>query len=264
MASLEQQLADLREQAASQYQVAKHTDGPAYEKQMTRYQVLKRQADVLEKRIEDEAKAYKKDLQLIHIAKHDMKWDDKTYRAILMRVGKKDSSKELSATARRRVLDEFKRLGWRPKRKGKRFSPKSQGQPADVARAMWITMHQIGIVDDPSEDALDKFCRRSVRIDERGNRLPEGVTFGGLRMLNRATNTQQNALLNALRGWVKRVIKQRMNNDIATIISRQHRTGETTVDAMVALLNAGKIRYWPEFLLHFGLEHQDGWKQSEE
>ena len=58
-----------------------------------------------------------KDMQLIHIAKKDLTMDDDTYRALLLRVTGKSSSKELDDSERDALLKEFKRLGFKVKPK---------------------------------------------------------------------------------------------------------------------------------------------------
>lgn len=201
------------------------------------------------------------ELAQIHIAKKDLGLDDDTYRSILLRIGGHTSSAKLDLSGRHKAIEEFKRLGWKPKRKCKRWSRKSQKAPADVAAAMWITLHRVGIVKDPSENALDKYCRRMIKIDHKGNRYPDGVTFGGLRMLDNASWQQQNALINALRGWIKRVIKAQLNNDIAAIITHQKSTGKETKAAALYLLDNGKIRYWHEFDEWLDITQQDHWKK---
>ena len=59
----------------------------------------------------------KRDLVLIHVAKRQLQLDDATYRALLRRVAGVDSAAKASATGRARILAEFERLGWTPRRK---------------------------------------------------------------------------------------------------------------------------------------------------
>ncbi len=58
------------------------------------------------------------DLAKIHIAKKALALDDHTYRSLISRVtkGKKTSAGKLDYQERSMVLEEFKRLGWKPKR----------------------------------------------------------------------------------------------------------------------------------------------------
>ena len=58
-----------------------------------------------------------RDLAKIHLARKQLGMDEETYRALLRRVAGVDSAAKASATGRARILAEFERLGWRPKRK---------------------------------------------------------------------------------------------------------------------------------------------------
>ena len=56
-----------------------------------------------------------RDLKLIHAAARQMGWDEDLYRAMLARITGQTSAATLSARQRKKVLDEFARLGWNPK-----------------------------------------------------------------------------------------------------------------------------------------------------
>jgi phage gp16-like protein len=55
----------------------------------------------------------------IHIARQQLGLDDEAYRAVLARITGQRSSKDLNATQAGRLLQEFERLGWKPKPGGK-------------------------------------------------------------------------------------------------------------------------------------------------
>jgi phage gp16-like protein len=57
------------------------------------------------------------DTKKIHIAKKDLAMDDATYRALLLRVTGKTSSKDCSPRERQLLLEEFARLGFKVKAK---------------------------------------------------------------------------------------------------------------------------------------------------
>ena len=63
-------------------------------------------------------------LSKIHIAKQQLGMDDDIYRGLLARVAGVRSSKELSTRQASAVLNEFERLGWKPKP-----SSKAKGKP---------------------------------------------------------------------------------------------------------------------------------------
>lgn len=51
----------------------------------------------------------------IHIAKKDLAMDDATYRDVLVRVTGKDSCKKMSLDELKAVIEDLKRLGFKPK-----------------------------------------------------------------------------------------------------------------------------------------------------
>lgn len=83
-------------------------------------------------------------LSKIHIAKKDLGLDDDTYRAMLMRITGKTSSKDLNPLQTANVLRELERLGWQPKRGAAKPKPaadraklvgKIEAQLADAGRS---------------------------------------------------------------------------------------------------------------------------------
>ncbi len=63
----------------------------------------------------------------IHIARQQLGLDDDAYRAVLARITGQRSSKDLNANQAGRLLQEFERLGWKP-----RPARKAQGKPHNV------------------------------------------------------------------------------------------------------------------------------------
>ncbi|MFZ6675400.1 gp16 family protein [Undibacterium sp. Xuan67W] len=53
----------------------------------------------------------------IHIAKKELALEDDAYRALLLQVTGKTSSKDLTWQGRKALLDHFKKIGWKPKGK---------------------------------------------------------------------------------------------------------------------------------------------------
>lgn len=73
-----------------------------------------------------------RDLKLIHAAVRQMAWDENTYRAILERVTGKTSAADLTARQRQAVLDDFARLGWKPKKAKSRRDPHPSPAPEEL------------------------------------------------------------------------------------------------------------------------------------
>ncbi len=78
----------------------------------------------------------RRDLAKIHLGAAQLGMDEADYRAMLLRVTGQDSSANLDAGQRRAVLDELRRLGWRPRARG-RTTPSGDRQPlAEKIQAM--------------------------------------------------------------------------------------------------------------------------------
>lgn len=77
-------------------------------------------------------------LAKIHIAKKELALQEAEYRALLQRVGRVASAKDLSETAAIAVIAEFKRLGWQP-----RESTRPPAERADIRKiyALWGALH---------------------------------------------------------------------------------------------------------------------------
>ncbi|WEK38661.1 MAG: regulatory protein GemA [Candidatus Brevundimonas colombiensis] len=108
----------------------------------------------------------------VKIAAKELGLDDDTYRAMLARITGQSSAAHCSEAQLARVLDEMKAKGWKPRIvQGGRKGPRSKVQPAQSrmakkARAMWISLHQLGAVRDPRESALEAFGRRQLGVDK--------------------------------------------------------------------------------------------------
>lgn len=108
----------------------------------------------------------------IHIAKKDLGLSDDDYRAILVEVTGKRSSADLSFLELGKVLDRFKTRGWTPTVKAASDMPaarqrsRSADHPsAKKARALWISLGQLGVVRNPSEPALEAMAARQLGIE---------------------------------------------------------------------------------------------------
>ncbi|UTH73524.1 gp16 family protein [Chromobacterium sp. IIBBL 290-4] len=107
-------------------------------------------------------------IRLIHVAKRELALEDDSYRAILQRIGKKASAADLTVPELNQVLEYLKRSG---------FKVRSKAQPATQARslaqdeqhkkirALWLFLHQIGVVKNPAESALAAYVKRITGRD---------------------------------------------------------------------------------------------------
>ncbi|OPH34994.1 gp16 family protein [Moraxella equi] len=101
----------------------------------------------------------KKLIQLIHIGKAKLHLDDETYRDILAYTTGKSSTKDMSLTELNVVLTELKNKGFtttipRIKRPN---DPQSR-----LIRHLWLSLHDLGAVKDPSETALNTYIQHQA------------------------------------------------------------------------------------------------------
>lgn len=110
-------------------------------------------------------------LAKLHIARKELALDEAAYRLMLERVTGHVSAADCTDAQLAAVLDELKAKGWTPRVvAGGRTAPAPRQRRADhpvarKARALWISLHQLGAIDDPSERALEAFARRQLGVD---------------------------------------------------------------------------------------------------
>lgn len=124
----------------------------------------------------------------VQIARRDLGLAEDDYRSILERLTGRTSSAACSDAELGRVLDEFKAKGWKPKvvaggrKAGKPESRKARpAAPADhpaakKARALWLSLWNLGEIRDPSEAALEAFARRQLKV-ERLQWADQGLVY---------------------------------------------------------------------------------------
>jgi phage gp16-like protein len=130
-------------------------------------------------------------LAAVHIARKDLALDTDSYRAILRRLTGLDSAGLMTIEQLGTVLDEFRRLGWRPKHHAKRAGSRrlARGGVASKIRALWLSLYHLGAVRDPSEEALAHFIAETT----------------GTEAMQWLDNAAADTVIKALRGWCGRV-----------------------------------------------------------
>ena len=191
-------------------------------------------------------------LAQIHIAKKQLGMDDDTYRQTLASVtgrnGKpgKDSCSKMDIGELYQVINHLQKCGFKAKRpRKKQFSPKAQGQLIDVMRAVWIEMHQVGIVEDGSEQALTQWAKR------QSTRLNGGVGVASLEWLER-DQKMATQILESLKQWRGRIYRQWQGEDFAQA-KLLIETGLNPSVAIKRLLDQHRIMYWAKFA-EYGVE----------
>lgn len=103
----------------------------------------------------------------VKIACKELAIEDGDYRTMLQRLTGRTSATECTDAQLGLVLDELKAKGWKPRvaAKSKRPASPAAHPLARKARALWISLHQLGEVRNPSEAALEAFAKRQLGVD---------------------------------------------------------------------------------------------------
>lgn len=183
-------------------------------------------------------------LAKVHLAGKELGLDDEARRDVLERVTGHRSSSACTDAQLDAVLTEFKRLGWKPKTAASNPSARTGAARAPAAhpvarkaRALWISLHQLGAVRDPGERALEAFGRRQLGVDKlqwadqsQGYRLIEALKA----MAERAGWSQDLALVKPERQvWsLKARLVQRQAEVLERPAIRLHTASEADLDRL--------------------------------
>jgi len=104
-------------------------------------------------------------LAKVHLAKKQLGLSDDDYRAVLMRVAGAMSAADLDERGLAAVIAEFSAKGFTAKARFPGQSRAADHPSARKARALWISLHQLGEIKNPSEPALEAFAARQMRVE---------------------------------------------------------------------------------------------------
>lgn len=133
----------------------------------------------------------KNDLAMIHIAKTALGLDRETYELTLSNLcNGKTSSADLDWQERQKVLHHFKSKGWinKPPKQAKTERKLAQGDQTKMIRGLWIELHKMGEVKDPSEQAINRFAKRQYGVDR----------------VEWLDSKQASSMIEALKSWIAR------------------------------------------------------------
>lgn len=110
-------------------------------------------------------------IKIVQTGRNHLDLDDDTYRDMLASHSNgKRSAKDLAVHELEAVVKHLRRAGFTPTKPAgaaPREHRKLDTSPeATKARALWLWLHQVGIVRDPSEAALAAFVRRTNGVDD--------------------------------------------------------------------------------------------------
>ena len=104
-------------------------------------------------------------IKLIQVARRDLNLDEPNYRGILFAQGGNDSLATMPIDGMQKVLDYLKTQGFKV-RSTKTDRKQATGKDASKARALWLFLHELGAVRDPSEAALTAYVKRIAKVDD--------------------------------------------------------------------------------------------------
>lgn len=105
-------------------------------------------------------------LAKIHIGIKQLGMSDDDHRAALHQVCGAQSCSALSLPQLDAYLKHLRKLGFKDAKPGTRINRRLDTSPEMTkARAIWLMLHQLGVVRDPSESALAAYGKRQGKVD---------------------------------------------------------------------------------------------------
>ncbi|MEL6487554.1 MAG: regulatory protein GemA [Pseudomonadota bacterium] len=105
-------------------------------------------------------------LAKVHIGKKDLGLDDDDYRQILQDETGHSSAGDCDVAQLDRVVRRFEARGWKPLPKARGGARPASHPMAKKARALWISLHQLGVVRERDEKALEAFAKRQLKCEK--------------------------------------------------------------------------------------------------
>ena len=152
-------------------------------------------------------------IQLIHIAKSQLKIDDDVHQLNCRHFSKNrtSSTKQMTRLELAEYLEHLKNQGFKPtskKRTSKQpagyYSPKGRGTVHDKLRSVWFEMCDAGIIESRSEESIFNYAWNQLKAT-----WPEKVAVP--RTLNNIPTDRIHPIVNKLKSWQKRCIKEAQN-----------------------------------------------------
>ena len=102
----------------------------------------------------------------VHLAAKALNLAGDAYRDVLFGVTAKASAGDCSEAELVAVVERMKALGWKPAApKGRKGHRPADHPSAMKARALWISLHHLGAIDNASEMALEAFAKRQLKVE---------------------------------------------------------------------------------------------------
>lgn len=106
-------------------------------------------------------------VQLLHVGRSKLGMDEETYRSLIGNVSKdpaRTSSKDLSLQEMEIVLTRMQQAGFSVKPRRPQTRKLADDEQSKLIRHLWLRLHELGAVRDPSEQAMASFVSRQTKI----------------------------------------------------------------------------------------------------
>lgn len=173
-------------------------------------------------------------IRLVHVAKRDLKMPDDDYREALRTAsgGRTSSSADMTISELEKVMSHFKqRCGFKVRAKGasrpdKPTPPRRQADDPEARkiRALWLMLHDLGAVQNPSEAALAAYVKRLTKVDD----------------LHWINGLQAETLIETLKKWALRFLPDEL--DRLTPLAKQLPLSDVDRSNIAAWLHLARTR----------------------
>lgn len=171
-------------------------------------------------------------IKLIHVARRDLekggKMDEPTYRTMLRTAGGADSTAKMDIPALERVLEQAKKAGFVVRSKGGDRRQDTSPEARKV-RALWLFLHELGVVKSPTESALATYVKRIAYVDDMHwadaramARLIESMKKWGMRFLPQAVKAQQAEAARARSAGLMSAAQEAVVDELQQHLQRSH------------------------------------------
>jgi len=145
---------------------------------------------------------------LLQVGKAELQWDDEFYYGIWLPMqgatlkDGKYSATTMSIGQLYQAVETLKKLGFKPKHANDKSTRKLAGDAqSKKIRALWLEMHNQGIVRDPSESSLANYVKRLT----------------GVEALQWLDTRQAGGVIEALKKWQARANKASQGNPVKSV-----------------------------------------------
>ena len=182
-------------------------------------------------------------IRLIHVARRELRLDGPTYRTLLQAAGGAESTAAMNPRQLQAVLDRLKQAGFKVRAPSAGTASARAAAPdrrqdtrreALKVRALWLFLHHLGAVRDPSERALAAYVRRIGKVDD----------------MHWADGDRMLALIETLKKWAMRYLPAAVATLMAEV-AEQHRRQPLDAEQAQDAERAHALLTWQGFDAHW-------------